>query len=87
VVEGEGEAGEVGLAADGRDQWGDQVCHQGGHHGGKREADDDRDGEVDEVAAEQELLEAAHELGPSRVLLAHGRIVGHWSWVQSQAWG
>jgi hypothetical protein len=76
VVDGEGEVAEVGLAADGRDQRGDQVCHQGGHQGCEREADDDRDGEVDEIAAEQELLEAAH-LGPSHALLAHGRMVGH----------
>jgi arsenate reductase len=45
------------LPADGRNEGSDQVFHQRRHNAAKRGADDNRDRQLDNVAAEHELLE------------------------------
>jgi hypothetical protein len=66
-VDLEGQRGEIRLPADRRDQRSDQVRDQCGDDRAERDADDDGDREVDQIAAEQELLEATHD--PSRTAL------------------
>jgi len=58
AVQMEDEGGEVGLAADGGDERGDDVGDEGGDDGGEGGADDDGDGEIDDIAAHEELFEA-----------------------------
>src|SRR5581483_4731284 len=58
AVQVEPESGEARLSDERRDQRRDQILHEGVHHRGERGADDDRDGEVDDVPARDELCEA-----------------------------
>jgi hypothetical protein len=60
AVDREGQAAEVGLAADRRYQGSDEVAHDRAHQGAEGAADDHRDGQVDEVAAQHELPESLH---------------------------
>src|ERR1019366_8614067 len=60
AIDGEAERREVRLVADGADDRRDQVGDQGLDNGVEGDADDHRDGQLDEIAPEQELLEAAH---------------------------
>jgi hypothetical protein len=65
---GERDAGQDEAAAadvarrsgDDADQRCDERGHEAGDHRPERRADDDRDSQVDDVAAQQELLEAVH---------------------------
>src|SRR5215475_5157507 len=60
LVDGEDQVGEVGLPSQGGDQRGDQVLDQRLHDVAERHTDHHRDGQVDEVAAHEELPEAGH---------------------------
>ena len=67
VVDREGEVAEVGLADDHRDDRHDQVVDERGDHRRERDAHDERDRELDDVAAEQEVLELLDHVVSSRV--------------------
>jgi hypothetical protein len=49
---------EVGLADDGSEQWIDDLFGEGGDDSGKSRSDDDGDGEVHDVATEDEVAES-----------------------------
>src|SRR4029077_3904697 len=65
VVDREVEAREVRLAADCGDQRRYQVFDQRGDQGRERQTDDDGNGQVHQVAAEQKRFEPFHEWSPS----------------------
>ena len=72
AVDRERQRGEVRLAEDRGDDRRDDVGDERLDHGGERGADDDRHREVDDVAAEQELLEVGEQFWHwLRVLIRH----------------
>jgi len=56
---------DAGRAGRDPDQRLDERGHEGRHHRPEGRTDDDRHGQVDDVAAQQELLEPVHQ-GPLR---------------------
>src|SRR5712691_6940109 len=64
LVDRERQLAEVRLPADGADERRDQVFDQRLDHRVESDADDYRDGKLDEIAAEPELPEAAHAASP-----------------------
>ena len=58
AVDGDAGVAEVRRAADRADDAADEVGRERRHDGAERRADDDRDGEVDDVAAHEEVAEA-----------------------------
>ncbi|HYI74410.1 MAG TPA: hypothetical protein VEW90_04000 [Gaiellaceae bacterium] len=57
IVDREGQPAEVGLAEDHRHDRHDQIVDERGDQRGEREADDQCDGELEEVAAQEKVLE------------------------------
>ena len=66
AVDGPYEGGEVRLAYDGGDEWGNDVADERGDDCGEGSADDDGDGEVHNVAAQNEITKTfEHVLPPN----------------------
>src|SRR3954464_3979644 len=66
AVDVEEELAEVGLPSDRRDQRRDEARRERRHECAERGPDEPRDGEIDDVAAQQELAETAHATSSAR---------------------
>src|SRR6202011_5307950 len=70
-VDSECDGGEIGLADNRGNQRRHKILHERRDHGAKRAADDDRDGQIHDVATQQKLLESLqHTSAPSTMYRA-----------------
>src|SRR5437899_1483321 len=69
AVDGELKCGEIGLRNDGGDQLGNDVVDKGLDHRAERSTDNHGDGEIDHVAAQNELFEAFEHDRPPQIAL------------------